>query len=296
MRTMLKISVIFLFISTFGACTKDEVETTGGISGTVTSLDNEEPLSGGNVSLNPGGKAATTGSNGRYEFQRLEPGQYTVQVMCKDHKTNTKRITVVAGETAVGDIQLEMGAENFKLSDNQLQFVPGNTENSFSIINTSISQSIDWKVLSGYPSWLSVSETQGTLSKGGKRDITVSLAGSPAAGSEGYITVEVAGSTLQVYVAVKGSDEGDSGDGSDSSVSGTVTSCDSRIVVKMTAFRMSGSTAILEYTLRNDGEDMAGFRLRQYKCEIHDDSGTGYDTGSVTKVFYELGTERVFNG
>lgn len=290
--------MIFWLLAVFLACANDEVETLGGISGLVTSLDNGEPLSGGSVSISPADRSATTGSDGRYEFLNLEPGQYTVQIMCRGHKTNTKRITVVAGEVVAGDIQLAMGSEDFALSTNKLQFGSGNIQHTFDIINTSISRSIDWNIPDGYPSWLSVSEIGGTLLPGGQRAITVTLQNTPAYYSEGYITVEVAGSTKQVYVTVAGNQSGGDGDGggSDSGVSGTVTSCDSRIIANMTTFRMSGFTAVMEYTLRNDGEDIANFDLEKYTCGVYDDLGTGYEVNYQTKVYFEFGSQKAFDG
>ena len=280
----------------FNACAKDKVETTGGISGLVSSRENGEPLSGVNVTLNPGGKAATTGNDGRYEFANLEPEIYTAQIQRNGYKTNTKRITVVVGEIAVGDMQMETGEDHFALSPRQLSFSPSNTSNSLKLTNISLSAPISWQVTE-CPSWLSVSpNSNGALGKEKSDEIIVSLGSNPQA--EGYILIQAAGSSASVYVTYSqtgGGDGGDGGDG-DGGVSGTVTSCDSRITVKMNSFRMSGSTAILEYTLQNDGEDIANFRLQQYKCEIHDDLGTGYDTGYTTKVFYELGSKKVFDG
>lgn len=62
-------------VSLVVACAKDEVETTGSIYGIVNDADNGEPISGAHVTLNPGGKATNTGSDGRYEFLSMDPGQ-----------------------------------------------------------------------------------------------------------------------------------------------------------------------------------------------------------------------------
>ena len=56
-------------------CTKDEVDTTGTIYGIVNDADNGEPVSGVYIVLNPGGKTANTGSDGRFEFLDMEPVQ-----------------------------------------------------------------------------------------------------------------------------------------------------------------------------------------------------------------------------
>lgn len=296
MRFFLSVSTVLILVCLFNACTKDEVETTGGISGFVTSSSNGEPLSRVSVMLNPGGETATTGDDGRYEFGDLEPDIYTIQVQCDGYKTNTKRISVVAGGIAVGDMQMEVGEDNFALSTRELVFSPSNTSNVITLTNTSLSMPISWKVTE-CPSWLSVSPSSNlSLGKGKSDEMVVTLGSNPQA--QGYIIIQAAGTTVSVYVtfSTTGDHEGGGNGDGDSGVSGTVVSCDSRIAVKMTSFRMSGSTAILEYTLQNSGEDIANFRIQQYKCEVHDNLGTGYDTGYTTKVYYELGSKKVFDG
>ncbi|WP_418421136.1 carboxypeptidase regulatory-like domain-containing protein [Alistipes indistinctus] len=200
MKMIFKAIVFIAFVAGIAACTKDEAETTGSIIGLVTRGDNGEPLDGVSVSLNPGGKTATTGSDGRYEFVSLEPQQYTVQLMKGGYKTSTRRITVVAGEVASGDVQLTAGEEEFDLSVSSLTFSESKTTSSFDILNISVSKEISFSILASYPSWLSVSEKSGRIPKGGQRSIVVKKINTPAVGSEGYITVEVAGSTKQIYV------------------------------------------------------------------------------------------------
>lgn len=299
MEKVFKLSIFLIFLSLCGACSKDEAETSGGISGLVTNRENGEPLSGVNITLNPGGKAATTGSDGRYEFAGLEPAIYTVQAKCSGYKTNTKSVTVVAGEIMVGDLQMEVGADNFALSTRELKFSPSNTSNVLSVTNTSVTMSISWSIIE-CPSWLSVSKRSNeNLQKGKSDDIVVTLGNNPQ--SEGYIVIQSAGSTASIYVTYTANGSGEGGDeggdeGGGSEVSGTVTTCDSRIHVSMTGFRMSGTTAILEYLLRNDGEDIANFDLEKYGCLVYDDLGTGYDTDYSSKVYYELGSKKAFDG
>ena len=200
MKTIFKAILFIVCIASVVACAKDEAETTGSIIGLVTRGDNGEPLSGVSVSLNPGGKTATTGSDGRYEFVNLEPQQYTVQLMKAGYKTSTRRITVVAGEVASGDVQLTVGEEEFDLSASSITFSRETATRSFDIVNVSESKDIAWSILPGYPSWLSISEKSGRIPKRGQRAIVVKVINTPTVGSEGYITIDVAGSTKQVYV------------------------------------------------------------------------------------------------
>lgn len=100
------IVTLTMFSLLFVSCAKDEVETTGSIYGIVNDSVTGEPIKAGIVTLNPGGKSTTTGSDGRYEFNEMTPGQYTIQISKTGYVTNTKRVTVVAGEMESGDLLL----------------------------------------------------------------------------------------------------------------------------------------------------------------------------------------------
>ena len=97
----------------FSGCAKDEEDVTGSIYGIVSDAATGEPVSSANVSLSPSGKSVVTGNDGRYEFPGLTPGQYTVQVTKNEYESNTKQITVVAGEQATGDITLQQASSHW---------------------------------------------------------------------------------------------------------------------------------------------------------------------------------------
>jgi len=102
----LLLGVCALLILGVAGCAKDEVETTGIIYGNVDDAITAEPIGGATVTLSPGGKTTSTGSDGRFEFTNLEPKQYKIQISRTGYNTNTKIITVVAGSQEVGDLQL----------------------------------------------------------------------------------------------------------------------------------------------------------------------------------------------
>lgn len=100
--------VLFLFSIIFIGCdNEEEPELAGGITGIVTDRMSGEPISGANLTLSPSGLSKTSGSDGRYEFQNLEPQQYDVQAQMPGYKYNVKNTTVIAGQTAKCDIQIE---------------------------------------------------------------------------------------------------------------------------------------------------------------------------------------------
>ena len=79
----------FLFVFLFAACAKDEVDLTGRVYGKVTDTSTGEILSNVTVRLTPGGLSRTTGSDGTFEFQSLESGQYELQAQKEGYTNNT---------------------------------------------------------------------------------------------------------------------------------------------------------------------------------------------------------------
>lgn len=160
-----------------GACTKDIVDTTGGIFGKVTNAETGEVIASATVTLIPGGKSATTGSDGTFEFQKLEAQQYEIQVKKSQFVTNTKRITVTAGQNASGDMTLTPVSENMKieLSVSSLNFGKTNSSLSFDIKNIGNTK-INWNI-SGIDKvdWLELSPTTGTLEPDKSNAVKVTL-------------------------------------------------------------------------------------------------------------------------
>lgn len=160
-----------------GACTKDIVDTTGGIFGKVTNAETGEVIASATVTLIPGGKSATTGSDGTFEFQKLEAQQYEIQVKKSQFVTNTKRITVTAGQNASGDMTLTPVSENMKieLSVSSLNFGKTNSSLSFDIKNIGNTK-INWNI-SGIDKvdWLELSPATGTLEPDKSNAVKVTL-------------------------------------------------------------------------------------------------------------------------
>ena len=152
------------------SCVKDEVEVTGTIYGKVTDSVTGDVLSGVTMTLTPGGKSVTTGSNGIYEFVDMQQGQYQLQGQKDGYKSNTKSISVVAGEAANGDLLLEQDSK-FSLSTASLNFGTANTSLSFDVQNIG-SVKLNWNVAAPNADWLSVTPTSGTL-EAGKNNVVV---------------------------------------------------------------------------------------------------------------------------
>ena len=176
MRKFYQYFSIFILTALFVSCAKDEVDMTGSISGIVTDATvQDKSIQGATVTLNPTGLKATTGSDGRYEFEDLEMGQYTVQVQAQGYVSTTMRVDVVAGKKSAGDIQLKPhnGLSKLELSVSSLRFGKDTRSLTFTLTNTG-DKTTSWNI-SGLESWVTVSPTSGSLNAGRNQVVKVTV-------------------------------------------------------------------------------------------------------------------------
>lgn len=91
----------------------------GSIYGTVTDKSSGDCVPNAGVELMPKGLKTVTGSDGTFQFTEIDPGQYNLyitKVGYQDFKSNS--ITVKAGETAKGDVQIEKTPTSLQIVDN----------------------------------------------------------------------------------------------------------------------------------------------------------------------------------
>lgn len=173
---MKKISVLgVLFASIFlllNSCVKEV--SVGSIQGIVTNASNNEPIQGVNISLSPTGLSAVTGSDGRYEFTNLAAGQYTVQGVKPGFESNTKNITIVAGNISSGDMTLTPEVSGFSLNVEYLDFGTSFSNLNFKIINTSKTLPISWSITESM-NWLTATPSSGNLNAGQEVVVMVTI-------------------------------------------------------------------------------------------------------------------------
>jgi len=266
-------------------CAKDEVDTTGTIYGIVNDADNGEPVSGVHVVLNPGGKTTNTGSDGRYEFLDMEPGQYTIQISKNGYKTNTKRISVVAGEEASGDMVLERGESRIKLSANSLTFAKGESSRTFDVMNVGTSGSVSWNI-TFRESWLSVSPSSGTTGQGKSSAVEVHIDRTKITEDvTANLIVEADGESMPLEINVQfgesegGGDDPSGGEGS----CGEITSCDSEVKIEFLSCIKNADAVEFQFMLTNNREDWQVWFNRD-KSDAVDDKGNSYP-GYNTKFY-----------
>ena len=165
--------VLVLALGLFSTSCKKEVAT-GKIQGLVTNYATSEPIQGVNISLSPTGASAVTGSDGRYEFNNREPGNYTVQGTKSGFESNTKNITITSGNVSSGDMQLRPAATGFRLNVDYLDFGTNFTQMSFKIINVSTTNAMSWEIVESL-NWLETSPSTGSIQGGQETTVNVAI-------------------------------------------------------------------------------------------------------------------------
>ena len=168
----LALGILFALVLGLSSCTKEKA--TGRIQGIVTNMNTTEPIQGVNISLSPTGASAVTGSDGRYEFNNLEPGNYTVQGVKAGFESNTKNISITAGNVSSGDMQLRPTVNGFRLNVEYLDFSTNFSQLQFKIINASATLPLSWEIMESM-NWMTVTPSTGNLQGGQETTITVNI-------------------------------------------------------------------------------------------------------------------------
>jgi uncharacterized membrane protein len=105
-KQTLVLTICALLSVTFSTCNKPEYEIFGSVYGIVSDSESGELLENATVTLSPGGKSTTTGTDGRYEFADLEPKQYTITVQKNGYQTNRKTVTAIVDVQSEANIPL----------------------------------------------------------------------------------------------------------------------------------------------------------------------------------------------
>ena len=81
-------------------------EETGSIHGLVSDANSGELIQNASVKLQPKGLQTVTGSDGRYQFAQIDPGQYNLFIEKTGYQSLSHDITVNSGESANGDVRI----------------------------------------------------------------------------------------------------------------------------------------------------------------------------------------------
>lgn len=179
-------SLIVPFSLLVSCAAEDEYSVVGGIYGTVTDAETNQPVQGANVVLSPTNVSTVTGADGIFSFTNLEAQQYKLTVTASGYSYNSRQVTVLAGQNISGDVNLTSTEEidGFSISKSSLLFGSTYSELTFTITNTGNASETSWEITGVDEQWLSVSPMSGTTAIGKSSSVKVSL-------NRTYITEDV---------------------------------------------------------------------------------------------------------
>lgn len=159
------------------ACTKEPENLTGNILGIVTeSGSGTTPLSGVSVSIVSSGVSTSTGSTGQFSFNNLEPKTYKLQFMKDGYVTDTRSVTVIAGQDKNCDMQLvpEKKEADIQMTPSSLNFGTTQTQMSVTITNNGKAET-EWTLELGDNNWLTASPLSGRIASKKTQSIIFSV-------------------------------------------------------------------------------------------------------------------------
>lgn len=104
-KIFLLLTCTLLLIGITG-CSKTEYDVYATLYGVITDHTTGEPIANASVVLSPGGKTKITGTDGTYQFNDLDPQQYTITVQKSGYSTNRKTVSAVVDEKTEANIPL----------------------------------------------------------------------------------------------------------------------------------------------------------------------------------------------
>lgn len=189
-------AVLSIMIS---ACSAPIVDTFGSISGVVLDEKTNDPLAGVTVSLSPSGHSQVTDKEGTFQFENLEPAEYTLTFTMKGYNGANRKTTVKAG--ASSSVHVTLSPLQYKLSVEPSILDFGKVQTSIKITLTNQgTKSVAYDVTSSNK-WLNLSKSSGVVSSVDYITAVVSREGLSAGNYDATITFDISGS--QTVVPVK---------------------------------------------------------------------------------------------
>ena len=110
MKTIVRLSLLFLFVLTVFAPSRAFAQGAGAITGTVTGADTHTPISGARVAIATPERVTITDERGVYEIRGVPAGAYVLTATAIGRKPQSFGVTVRAGATSTQDIALASGS------------------------------------------------------------------------------------------------------------------------------------------------------------------------------------------
>lgn len=289
MRRFLTIFLIVTVAVAMWSCSSEEdIAVTGGIYGTITDADTNQPIQGASVTISPTNTSVTTGADGGFVFQNLEGGQYKLTVTKSGYLYNSRQVSVLAGENVIGDmtISTEQAVTGFSLSPETLAFGSTYSELTFTISNTGNTGSNLWSISGVDVDWFSVDPSSGSVGIGEQVSVKVSLVRSLITTDEmSYFIVNAGGGSKSILVtaskAAAGSGDASNTPATDYSDVG-VSFTDNDMTGSVTNVSASSTTVAISFSVTNNSGSsksitFGGTSNMMYQTEAFDNLGGSYD-------------------
>lgn len=163
---------ILLFILVLTSCAKDIVDLTCTIEGIVKDKDTGIPLINCEILITPSNNSITTASDGVYSFKGLEPGEYTLTYNKSGYISDSRTVSINAGETSKIEMLLKAKA-SFSLSENMYDY--GDLESSKTFICFNNSANDCSYSISNLPNWIIANKKAGTVKANSNDSFTLTV-------------------------------------------------------------------------------------------------------------------------
>jgi uncharacterized protein (TIGR02145 family) len=126
------ISFITLFLN---SCKTEEIILHGELNGLITDGTTGQPVQKAVITLNPLSDTTFSGSDGKYIFRNIAPGNYDLEVLKEYYFQVKKNVTIYSDSIKSVDFNLEK-TPNCKISVSYLDFGSDSTIKKFTLANT----------------------------------------------------------------------------------------------------------------------------------------------------------------
>ena len=182
-KSVYLICTLCLFTTIWQACETEKETIPGSVYGVVADKATGEPIKSAGVELSPSGLKTITGSEGQFEFTKLDPGKYTLFVTKTGYLNGVSNtIEVKPGQQAKGDVQIEKLPPALKVVDDNRQEIStldfGSAEDdvarSFSLFNDG-TELLKWQITITADWIKDVSQTKGEIAAGKTQSLIITI-------------------------------------------------------------------------------------------------------------------------
>lgn len=170
-------NVFVAIVLLLSATSCEQLSQNGEIYGVVSDRGFDgQPVPVVNLTLSPSGKSTVTGTDGRYVFTDVPPGDsYSIHFSKQGYKDGEKNnISVISRGRTQCDVQIEMLIEGIEIDKNELDFGQNSQDNTLSFnFQNKYNQTLTYEIVHNCGWISSVTPKSGTLSYGSVASVVV---------------------------------------------------------------------------------------------------------------------------